>query len=96
MTNKQPQRIYRYEVPVDEEWHKITLTGPILHVASRESDIVEFWSWTNDHPPISYMFKAFGTGWPVPEIVSSIQYVGTALATNGFVWHLFRELANEK
>lgn len=92
--------VYRYEVPVDDAWHAIDLTGPVLHVDCRQVDVVEFWaiarpglaSSRRDH------FRVFATGEPVGG-VGSVEHVGTAIApgltpltrpTDRLVWHLFR------
>lgn len=42
--------VYRYEVPVDDRWHEITIgcDTPILHVASRHAPVVEFWAEHQD------------------------------------------------
>lgn len=79
-------RIFRYEVPVDDQWHEITVAGGALHVACRELDVVEFWAFAPDESPVTRKFRVFGTGHPLDDAVN---YVGTALAPRGgLVWHL--------
>jgi|SRR5882672_3650781 len=92
--------IYRYEVPVDGQWHAIDLydalrgwpnRNPILSVASRTPEIVEFWAEFDDDAEkggiFTRHFQVFGTGQPLPD--GHIQYVGTTLAADGqLVWHL--------
>jgi hypothetical protein len=80
--------IHRYEVPVDDRWHTLNLSGEVLHVASRRPDVVEVWAVADtdgrSHPR---RFCAFGTGQPLPE--EPVRYVGSAFAANGaLVWHL--------
>lgn len=78
--------IYRYEVPVDDRWHPLQLTGPIVHVDCRNPRFVEVWAIHTDSPPVTRSFRVYGTGHPLP---SGAQYVGTALAPGGqLVWHL--------
>lgn len=79
-------RIYRYEVPVDDQWHVIPDCSPALHVACREPDTVEFWA--NPVPPSTHVraFRVYGTG---HDIDPNAMYVGTALAPGDvLVWHL--------
>lgn len=82
----QAPTIYRYEVPVDDRWHRLVLTGPILHVASRRPEVVEVWALANDHRPEVCELRAFGTGQPLPA--DAHRYVGTALVGR-LVWHLY-------
>jgi hypothetical protein len=81
--------IYRYEVPVDDRWHRIDLTGPVVHVASRSPEIVEFWAIHDDALPTTAVpFRVYGTGHPI-ERREALRYVGSALAAGGrLVWHL--------
>jgi hypothetical protein len=82
--------IYRYEVPVDDEWHEFDLTGDVLHVAARQVDTVEFWSLNEpDQLAETCRFRVVGTGHLVdPNWV----HRGTAIAPGGMlVWHLMQE-----
>jgi hypothetical protein len=80
--------IFRYVVPVDDRWHTYDLTGPIVHVAARIVDEVEFWVVHDpDLPAVPHAFCVFGTGQPMPP--AAAVHVGTALAPGGgLVWHL--------
>lgn len=85
------ERIFRYEVPVDDEWHEVELRGgEPLFVASRRHDMVEFWAQHNDALPARRArFMVVGTGQPMP---SRAAYHGTALAAGGqLVWHLLED-----
>lgn len=78
-------KIYRYEVPVDDQWHAHEVSGPILHVSGRTAHTVEFWAVHQDGATRRGEFRAFGTGQPLPD---DVQYVGTVVHP-GLVWHLF-------
>jgi hypothetical protein len=78
--------IYRYEIPVDDRWHDLPLRGPIIHVASRQPDVVEVWALHNASAPLrANRFIVIGTGHPFP---ADGGYLATALAPHGLVWHL--------
>ena len=84
------QRILRYEVPVDDQPHPITLSGAgtVLHVASRDTATVEFWAVHSGEaaPTVDRQFIVVGTGHSYPD---HWIYVGTAFAAGGaLVWHL--------
>lgn len=83
-----PRAVFRYEVPVDDDWHTIELSGPILHVAARRPDVVEVWAQTGAGLTSARTFRVFGTGQPLPQGVR-LTHRGTALAGDGsLVWHL--------
>lgn len=79
--------IFRYEVPVDDEWHALVLSGPVLHVAVRSRpNVVEMWARSTGPLGVTRQFRVFGTGQPLTEDAG---YVGTALVPSaGLVWHL--------
>jgi hypothetical protein len=78
--------IYRYEIPVDDRWHAVDLSGPIVHVASRSMRSVELWAVHGDKPATRRGFRVYGTGHPIP---GDATYVGTAIPPGGqLVWHL--------
>lgn len=80
--------VFRYEVPVDDTWHDITLTGPILHVASRNYlKVVYFWALAGVGSPYTARLRVYGTGHPIPL---DAVYRGTAIA-EPLVWHLFEQ-----
>lgn len=86
VTNPPNNAIYRYEIPADGEWHNVDLSGDIVHVASRRSDVVEFWAWHGTTPARTRQMRVYGTG---REITEPVIYVGTAL-DGPMVWHLVR------
>lgn len=80
------REIFRYSVPVDDRWHTFELTGPVLHVAARETVQVELWVMHDpDAKPELRAFRVFGTGQPLPPAAAT--FVGTALI-GPFAWHL--------
>jgi hypothetical protein len=81
---KQGKRIYRYLVPVDDQWHDQDFDGEVLAVNCRRLDAVEFWAVEGGIVP--RCFRVVGTGHPMPE---DARYVGTAVTPDGsLVWHL--------
>lgn len=88
--------IHRYEVPVDDTWHSVVMTGEILHVAARELEVVEVWAFAGDYSPVTLELRAFGTGQPIPSGYGGVplRHVGTALVRNsGLVWHVLQRMA---
>lgn len=79
--------VYRYEIPVDDGWHTLELSGPVLHVAARDPRRVELWVVHGAEPARPRTFRVFGTGHPLDDRAPT--YVGTALAAGGLVWHLW-------
>jgi hypothetical protein len=82
------RRIFRYEVPVDDQPHSFVLTTMPMSVGCRDPRIVEFWAINNDADEgRSRTFIVVGTGHPLPERIRG-QW-GTAVAPGGqLVWHL--------
>lgn len=79
--------IHRFEVPVDDKWHRATLFGPIVHVGARRIDPVEFWTMNNSPVPTQLDLRIYGNGQPIED--HGAQYVGTAMVPGGtLVWHL--------
>jgi len=92
---QQVRTVYRYEVAVDDKWHEIPMYGrpsvnPVLHVAARKPDVVEFWAEYRDWEGFeeTRWFRVFGTGQPFPNW--PMHHRGVALAADGqLVWHLY-------
>ncbi|MGW4028215.1 DUF7352 domain-containing protein [Streptomyces sp. NPDC004838] len=81
-------QIFRFEVPVDDQWHDISGCGTPLHVDCRAPRIVEFWAWRRDDLP-DRRLRVFGTGDPIPD---GSRHIGTAIAPGGqLVWHLLEQ-----
>lgn len=83
-------RILRYEVTVDDQWHTLTLPGPIVHVATRHTTTVELWVSSDGMSTYQLDLCVYGTGQPFPP-GEHLQHRGTAITPNGlFVWHLMQ------
>jgi hypothetical protein len=79
-------RILRYEVPVDDEPHELALSGAIVHVDSRNPEIVELWAFDTGWPPRIRTFQVVGTGHTFP---ATWLHVGSVIVAGGaLVWHL--------
>lgn len=77
--------IFRYTLPVDDDVHTLTLSGEIVHVASRQHAVVEVWALHGDGVPADRRFRIVGTGHRLPDV--PVRHVGTVL-DGPFVWHL--------
>lgn len=84
-------RIFRYEMPVDDQDHDVHLPEDtrIVKVGARRTDAVEFWGLVpNGDLGWNRRFRVFGTGQTVP---ANYEYVGTPepVAGGALVWHLY-------
>ncbi len=88
-------RMLRFEVPVDDRVHGHRLSGPVLHVASRQRALVEFWALGDVEPETMRFFRVYATGQPIPGC--GLTYVGTCFDGSGaaLVWHLFTGIRQE-
>lgn len=87
------RRILRYEVPVDDQWHRIDSPGRrVGPIAARRPDVVEFWSVQSDGSfgiDGTGEFRVYATGQLIDD--DHAAYMGTAITANGaLVWHLFK------
>lgn len=84
------RRIFRYEVPVDDQWHTIPLSGAVVQVDAQRPDVVEFWAFhCPGAPQLARKFRVFGTGHPMPDEART--HVGAVVVAAPFgrlVWHL--------
>lgn len=76
------RRVLRYEVPVDDQWHRVDLDvhDYIVHVASRRADTVEFWATE----PVDIRRTDTGGG----EFVA-INYTATAPSRGAYEYRVF-------
>lgn len=84
------KHVFRAVVPVDDQWHTLELSGPIVHVGTRGEDYIEL--WFIDDPatePQTRQFRVFGTGQTITRDTGT--HIGTAITPDGgrYVWHLF-------
>jgi hypothetical protein len=81
------QRIFRYEVPVDDRWHTFRCEPP-LHVDCRHPGFVEFWAYPAEGADDQHL-RVYGTGHDMPD---ELRHVGTALTPDrALVWHLMAD-----
>lgn len=88
--------VHRHQVLVDGMWHRIRLSGPILHLDCRDARAVDVWVLENvGEPSCVREFQAFGTGQVLPDDAG--RHVGTVLSPDSppfarrgdLVWHVF-------
>ena len=80
------RRMLRHEIPVDDDWH--SFVGSIRHIATRNPRVVEVWAEHDDDPTVhdptqNVIIVGTGHEWP-----PCAEWIGTALAPSGLVWHL--------
>jgi len=81
------RRMYRYEIPVDDQAHVVTLTGEPLAFAATDTETVEFWAEHDDQAGrTDRAFRVVGTGHVIPD---GARWVGTCPRHYGLVWHLY-------
>lgn len=79
-------KVFRYLVPVDDRFHRVTLYGSIVHIETRDPRVVEIWAMHRDGaPPQVRWMRAYATGQHIPD---DFVYIGTCVAREGLVWHL--------
>lgn len=88
-------KIWRYVVPVDDEWHAFALTGPVLAVEPAGEYKVGFWAIAELEPGRTRHFRIFGTDQELPTLrhkgVPALDVIwrGTVRTPSGnFAWHL--------
>lgn len=81
------RKIFREVIPVDDQWHALTLRGEVLHVATRVEGAVEFWHLCDyDAPAVTRTFIVVPTG---RVLMPAARWVGSAITPSGrLVWHL--------
>lgn len=86
--------IYKFSVPVDDQPHKIELSGDIVHVDCQSSpDSVEFWAiHYGDNVSRARWFQVYGTGHFLPDnfvdVVGSVVVRTPGIEPGRLVWHL--------
>ncbi len=88
----------RYEIPVDDELHKFTLSGwgcyTFSAVQRNHGFVIEFWvDYDSTVPPFEVTYKVFGTGHPIGDVehpADRFEYISTAPRhSTGLVFHVF-------
>lgn len=86
--------VHKYEVPSGEGAVAMPMGATLLHVAVQpnagDGEGVYLWALVDrDAPQHMRNLGYFATGEEIPD---GVNYVGTAIASNGaFVWHVFEE-----
>jgi hypothetical protein len=94
--------IYRYEVPIDDQVHSVTISGNPLAVAFRPdlpSAVVEFWAEARQDTERGRMkarertFQVFGTGQSIPDRAAywgtTARYRDPLFQVESVVFHLY-------
>lgn len=84
------RRMFRYEVPVDDQWHEFQLTRDPVHVAVNiNARAMEFWAeFVDGDQTYRRVYRVFGTGHEIPD---DAHWVGTAERVIGLVFHLYED-----
>lgn len=79
------RRILKWQLPVDDEWHR--LPGPFDHCEVDVYDPGIMWLWSVEMPhTVMWDMRVFGTGHDLPDVGN---WVGTARHDGtGLVWHV--------
>jgi hypothetical protein len=86
------RRVFRYQVPIDDQPHMIPLSRPPFSVSAAVHDdtgwFVEFWAeHIGGMVKLGRTFQVFGTGHPLP---TAAHWVATCPRTeSGLVFHLY-------
>lgn len=86
--------MFRLELPVDNDAHEFTVTGPVCAVGPRPDDrgrasidVISVWYMHQDHvEPYGIRLQTFGTGMYLPDDIES--HLGT-LVIDEIVVHVF-------
>lgn len=91
------RQILPFAIPVDDQWHTYSFSGPVVHVGCEygQYDTVMLWAMDGGlFPPQEHSFCVFDTLQPIPD---DARYVGTALAlsrSGEFAWHVCERITN--
>lgn len=87
-------KIYKYPVPVDDQWHDLPVTGKITHIGPDpfRNDVIYVWAVHDDQGSQdagTRRFRVFGTGHELPPNTRPENILGSVQTRDGmFVWHL--------
>lgn len=88
------RRVYKYEVPVDDQWHGFWTSsrGPVLAAACQVSpSVVTIWLEDDDEVEDRQRdFRVYGTGHPIEEADAGWAASVTE-AGGGLVWHVYEK-----
>lgn len=85
-------KIYKYELPVDGEWHDLPINAAVVHVDAHpfNNEIVLLWAAHDDGTDETLRVRVFATGEDLPPNTRIPQnLIGTAVTTDrSHVWHV--------
>lgn len=92
------KRVYKHAVPVNDQWHTLELTGPIVHIDIKEdpyqpaSAAVDVCVWAENGQWTTAQLRkvrVFGTGQDIPH---ALLHIGSTVdQKSGMVWHLYED-----
>jgi len=88
-------KIYKYELQIkDSQSFQINSDYKILSVAEQNGKLC-MWVLVNLNNPITWMnIEIIGTGNQIDEqLMQHNKFIGSVVMHNGFVWHVFDNLA---
>ena len=78
-------RVLKWEIPIDDEWHKIPALIGGWHIGQQVDESVKIWSQTSgrlDQARVTSV-RVFGTGQDFDGF-----FLGSVQSPSGLVWHL--------
>ncbi|MFE4915859.1 hypothetical protein ACFRCX_30610 [Streptomyces sp. NPDC056652] len=80
--------IHCFEIPVDDQFHGIDLSGSILHAAVRRPGVVDVWAYArpDGEQPMRRSFLIVGTGQAHP--IATFHAATAITADDKLVWHV--------
>ncbi len=82
--------IYKKTLRIEDRCYvSMQQNSTVVHAEEQDEEIVIWYLCNSEEPKVQHLFSIQGTGWPLPEFVSSKQYFRTVQMKNGLVWHIF-------
>lgn len=91
-------RILKVEIPIDDQWHEVSVGNGVIHVGHQREGFVTLWFvvYGSNTPPRLASYRVYGTGHEIEpltpkggnQITIYPTYVATVQAPSGLVWHL--------
>ena len=94
MSNKKELVVFRYDLPLDDEWHSLPI-GKVAMIESRQREemlsCVGVWIEQRQMEQHAFKYRVFGTG---HNIDTPAEHVGSTVA-EPFVWHVYRQMISQ-
>ena len=82
-------RIYKYSLAFTGP-QTLEIPGDILSVSEQNNEVVVYAMVYDEAEPTEYTFYIYGTGHPIPEIITHAEFLGTVKMANGaLMLHVF-------